>query len=69
MIANGGLGDPEAARAVLGSGAADVVALGKGALAQRDWPHRVRDGLEFATEMRPDTLGPLADVEDWELAP
>ncbi|MGW5973468.1 oxidoreductase [Streptomyces sp. NPDC055186] len=69
VIANGDLGDPESARTVLGSGAADVVALGKGALAQRDWPHRVRDGLEVATEMRPDTLGPLADVKDWELAP
>lgn len=68
VIANGHLEDPEAARAVLESGAADIAALGKGALAQRDWPHRVRDGLEFATEPHPDTLGPLADIKDWELA-
>ncbi|WP_234426272.1 oxidoreductase [Streptomyces kebangsaanensis] len=68
VIANGHLEDPEAARAVLESGAADIAAIGKGALAQRDWPHRVRDGLEFATEPHPDTLGPLADIKDWELA-
>lgn len=67
VIANGHLEDPEDARAVLESGAADVVALGKGALAQRDWPHRVRAGLEIATEPRPDTLAPLADIKDWEL--
>ncbi|MBQ0828905.1 NADH:flavin oxidoreductase [Streptomyces sp. RG38] len=67
VIANGGLEDPRDARTVLESGAADVVALGKGALAQWDWPHRVREGLEHASEPRPDTLAPLADIKEWEL--
>lgn len=67
VIVNGHLEDPDAARAVLNSGAADIVAIGKGALAQRDWPHRVRAGLAIAEDPHPDTFSPLADVKDWEL--
>ncbi|WP_037859544.1 NADH:flavin oxidoreductase [Streptomyces sp. SCSIO 75703] len=68
VIANGGLEDPRDARTALESGDADVVALGKGALAQRDWPHRVREGREIASEPHPDILAPLADIKDRELA-
>ena len=42
IIANGHLDDPRDAAAIIESGAADVVALAKPALANRDWPHRVR---------------------------
>ena len=43
VIANGSLGDPENARAALADGA-DLITLGTGALANHDWPDRVRSG-------------------------
>lgn len=48
VLANGGLHVPELARAVLTEGHADAIALGTGALANPDWPHRLRDGRAFA---------------------
>ncbi|MFJ6077132.1 NADH:flavin oxidoreductase [Pseudarthrobacter sp. NPDC092419] len=66
VIANGNLDDPEAAAALLRDGTADVVALGKAALANRNWPHRVRNGLPF-DELNPGIFAPVADVKDWEL--
>lgn len=66
VIANGKLDDPETAVTMLRDGAADVVALGKGALANRNWPHLVRNNLEF-DELDPSVFAPLADVKDWEL--
>lgn len=67
VIANGSLGDPNAARTALRSGAADVVALGKAALADRDWVQAVKSGRPLRTELHPDQFGPLADVKDFEL--
>jgi 2,4-dienoyl-CoA reductase-like NADH-dependent reductase (Old Yellow Enzyme family) len=61
VIANGALHDPARATAMLRSGEADMVALARGALANTDWPERVRDGraiLEFDRE----SLSPLADL-------
>ena len=66
MIANGKLDDPDTAVSMLSGGAADVVALGKAALANRNWPHLVRNNLEF-DELDPSVFAPLADVKDWEL--
>ena len=66
VIANGMLDDPETAAALLASGAADVVALGKAALANRDWPNKARNGLPFA-ELDGSVFAPVADVKDWEL--
>jgi 2,4-dienoyl-CoA reductase-like NADH-dependent reductase (Old Yellow Enzyme family) len=66
VIANGKLDDPESAVSMLRDGTADVIALGKGALANQNWPHLVRHGLEFA-ELGPSVFSPLADVKDWEL--
>jgi 2,4-dienoyl-CoA reductase-like NADH-dependent reductase (Old Yellow Enzyme family) len=51
---------------MLREGAADVVALGKAALANRDWPHRVRNGLPL-DEIDARLFAPVADVKDWEL--
>lgn len=65
VIANGKLDDPETAVSMLRDGA-DVVTLGKAALANRNWPHLVRNNLEF-DELDPSVLAPLADVKDWEL--
>lgn len=47
VISNGGMHDPEQAEMVLREGHGDVVALGRGALANPDWPVRLRDGSEF----------------------
>ncbi|NVC22158.1 NADH:flavin oxidoreductase [Kocuria salina] len=66
VIANGHLDDPETAVSMLADGTADVVALGKAALANRDWPQRVRSGRPLA-ELDGSLLAPLADVKDWEL--
>jgi 2,4-dienoyl-CoA reductase-like NADH-dependent reductase (Old Yellow Enzyme family) len=66
VIANGKLDDPDTAASMLADGSADVVALGKGALANRNWPHLVRNNLEFG-ELDPAVFAPLADVKDWEL--
>ncbi|MBT2551022.1 tRNA-dihydrouridine synthase [Arthrobacter sp. ISL-65] len=66
VIANGKLDDPDTAVSMLAEGSADVVALGKAALANRNWPHLVRNNLEFG-ELDPSVFAPLADVKDWEL--
>jgi 2,4-dienoyl-CoA reductase-like NADH-dependent reductase (Old Yellow Enzyme family) len=68
VIVNGNLQEAQSALAALASGAADVVAIGRGALAQRDWPRRVREGLDIATDPRVGTIAPLADIKDWELS-
>lgn len=67
VIANGQLGDPDIARSALRSGAADVVALGKPALADRNWANTIRQGETPCTELHPDQFGPLADIKDFEL--
>lgn len=67
VITNGGMHDPEQAEMVLREGLGDVVALGRGALANPDWPARLRDGREinaFDKEM----LQPKANLQsadDW----
>jgi 2,4-dienoyl-CoA reductase-like NADH-dependent reductase (Old Yellow Enzyme family) len=66
VIANGHLDDPDTAAAMLAGGAADVVALGKAALGNRDWPERVRSGRPL-DELDPSLFNPVADVKDWEL--
>jgi 2,4-dienoyl-CoA reductase-like NADH-dependent reductase (Old Yellow Enzyme family) len=66
VIANGHLDDPETAVSMLTDGAADVVALGKAALGNRDWPDRVRTGRPL-DELDASLFAPVADVKDWEL--
>lgn len=66
VIANGKLDDPDAAVSLVQGGTADVVALGKGALATRDWPQRVRNGHAL-DELDAGLFAPVADVKDWEL--
>lgn len=61
VIANGSLHDPDQAAGMLERGEADVVSLGRGALAHPDWPARVRDAIpleEFDRAM----LLPIADL-------
>lgn len=65
IIANGSLHEPERAEEVLVAGA-DLIALGRGALANHDWPKRVETGAALA-EFDHEILGPLADIKDREL--
>ncbi|WP_348760552.1 NADH:flavin oxidoreductase [uncultured Salinisphaera sp.] len=70
VITNGGLHDVDAAEAQLASGGAHVVALGRGALVNADWPARMAQGrgqIDFDHEM----LQPLATLDNqaqWEAA-
>jgi 2,4-dienoyl-CoA reductase-like NADH-dependent reductase (Old Yellow Enzyme family) len=67
IIVNGPLDDPRDAAAVIESGTADIVALAKPALANRNWPHRVRTGQPLAGDVPADVFGPVANLKDWEL--
>lgn len=66
VIDNGGLGDPEAAREKLNAGA-DLVTLGTSALANPDWPQRVREGDELAEFDPTAFLVPTAEHADHEV--
>jgi len=65
VIANGSLGDPDNARAAVADGA-DLITLGTGALANHNWPDRVRAGqpldeLDPSIVFEPDAS--LSDAE------
>lgn len=66
VIANGGLGDPEDARAAINSGA-DLVTLATSALANPDWPARVAAGEALAEFDFAETLTPTAKLNDDEI--
>ncbi|TLU69921.1 NADH:flavin oxidoreductase [Enterobacter sp. MF024] len=66
IMANGSLHDETRATEVMEKGA-DFIALGRGALANHDWPERVAAGgtvREFDTAI----LGPIANIKDSELS-
>lgn len=67
IIANGHLDDPSDAASIIDSGAADVVALAKPALANRDWARRVRKGQPLSPDLPTDLFGPVANLKDWEV--
>lgn len=66
ILANGNLADPARAVEVLEQGA-DAITLGRGALANPDWPRRVRDG-HAPRAFEPAVLSPLGDIKPAELA-
>ena len=66
IMANGGLHDETRATEMMEKGA-DFIALGRGALANHDWPERVATGgtlREFDSAI----LGPIANIKDSELS-
>ena len=67
VIANGGLGTPEAARSALEDGA-DLLTLATSALANPDWPTRVERGEELAEFDYREFLRPEATVSEHELS-
>ncbi|GAO73608.1 putative oxidoreductase [Comamonas sp. E6] len=66
IIANGGLHDVSRALEVLEHGA-DIIALGRGALSNPDWPQKVQQGIALE-EFDRSILGPIADIKASELA-
>ncbi|MBC3953591.1 NADH:flavin oxidoreductase [Pseudomonas triticifolii] len=65
LIANGGLHDERRAEQVIESGA-DIIAVGKAALANPDLAQRLSARREL-NEFDPSLLGPIADIKDSEL--
>lgn len=63
VMANGGMDDPERARAVLEGGHADLLSLGRGALANPDWPRRLAEGRPFR-RFDPAVLHPEASLKN-----
>jgi 2,4-dienoyl-CoA reductase-like NADH-dependent reductase (Old Yellow Enzyme family) len=61
IIANGGLHDPQKAETMLEQGA-DLIALGRGALSNPNWPTRVRAGQQLET-FDPSLLQPYGDIK------
>lgn len=67
VIANGHLEDPERARELIENGEADVVTLGKGALANHDWVNKV-ENEETLAEFKPEeVLSPNAKIKEFEV--
>ncbi|MFJ4346248.1 NADH:flavin oxidoreductase [Pseudomonas sp. NPDC089401] len=66
LIANGGLHDSARAQQALAEGA-DVIALGKAALANPDYPNRLVGKLPIKA-FDGEVLGPIADIKASELA-
>ncbi|PWS39714.1 NADH:flavin oxidoreductase, partial [Streptomyces sp. ZEA17I] len=63
VIANGALHEDAAARRVLDEGHADVLAVGTGALANPDLPHKVAAGVP-PVPFDPRVLEPLATLDN-----
>jgi 2,4-dienoyl-CoA reductase-like NADH-dependent reductase (Old Yellow Enzyme family) len=66
ILANGSLHNIEQAVAVLNDGA-DIVTIGRGALANPDLPKRLSD-RSVLKDFDPAILGPIADIKETELA-
>ncbi|MEI2296790.1 NADH:flavin oxidoreductase [Ensifer sp. MJa1] len=65
LIANGSLHDVARAEQVIADGA-DMIALGRGALVNPDWPHRMSGRGELRPFELP-FLAPISDIKDSEL--
>lgn len=66
VIANGHLEDPEKAKEIIEKGEADVVTLGKGALANHDWVNKVKNGEPLVKFNPEKVLSPDAKIKDFE---
>lgn len=67
IIANGQLDQVNRAIDMIESGDADIVALGKGALANHDWIKKVQHDIELALFDQEAILHPIADIKDFEI--
>ncbi|WP_421379691.1 NADH:flavin oxidoreductase [Bacillus salacetis] len=69
VIANGSLGDPESAETLLRNGRADIVTIGKAALANQDWADKVKEGKKLEEFDFQKTLLPQATLKEFEVKP
>lgn len=67
VIVNGSLHDPEKAKEIIEKGEADAITLGRGALANHDWPNKVKNGEPLAEFKPEEVLQPNAKLKDFEL--
>ncbi|WP_339230579.1 NADH:flavin oxidoreductase [Oceanobacillus sp. FSL K6-2867] len=67
VIANGHLENPEKANKIIANGEADVVTLGKGALANHEWVTKVKNGKALATFNPEEVLKPNAKIKAFEV--
>lgn len=66
VIANGGVNDPGLAEELIARGEMDVIAIGKAALANKDWPQKVASGRPLE-EFRPEAFFvPDARIKEFE---
>lgn len=65
VVANGGMHEPAQAEQVLSGGHGDVVTLGRGAIANPDWPKRLAMGAAMA-DFDFDWMQPEATIENAE---
>lgn len=63
VVANGSLHDPGRAATLIAEGGADIVALARGALANVDWPKRVRNGAALRL-FDPAIIQPVATLQN-----
>ncbi|MED3727784.1 NADH:flavin oxidoreductase [Priestia filamentosa] len=67
VIANGHLEDPLVASEMIERGEADVITLGKGALANHDWVQKVRNGEQLREFNQEEILRPNAKIKEFEI--
>jgi len=63
VIANGSLHDPARAAAIIHAMEADFVSIGRGALGDASWPHKIQRG-DTAASFDPEVLQPRATLEN-----
>ncbi len=68
-VANGSLENPELVETLLAEEKADLVTIGKGALANQDWPNRILNGDELHEFDFQKTLLPQATLKEFEIKP
>jgi 2,4-dienoyl-CoA reductase-like NADH-dependent reductase (Old Yellow Enzyme family) len=66
VLANGHLEDPARAQEIIEKGEADVVTIGRGALANGDWVKKVKNGKPLEEFVPEKVLSPDAKIKDFE---
>ncbi|PEA36938.1 NADH:flavin oxidoreductase [Priestia megaterium] len=69
VIANGHLEDPVKAKEIIEKEEADIITLGKGALANHDWVNKVKKGELLAKFDEEKVLRPDVKIKDFEVLP
>jgi 2,4-dienoyl-CoA reductase-like NADH-dependent reductase (Old Yellow Enzyme family) len=67
VIANGHLEDPVKAKEIIEKGEADIITLGKGALANHDWVNKVKNGEPLTKFDEEKVLRPDVKIKDFEV--